>query len=183
MHSGQMPVNPILRRTSPVLALAAGAALLLPLAQAHADGPGYGGNADKLSVQWSTAGSVSAAGVTFTAPGTPTLVISGLGFRSGSPVVVQVGDHGSANSRSDEVGELRVSVEASTEANAPGTSVLATGRAPSGTTRVLVGAIPPRPRGVGPMDVVPWLVGGGLLAWAATTMLRRRRDRAEPQSA
>jgi hypothetical protein len=33
------------------------------------------------------------------------------------------------------------------------------------------------------MDVVPWLVGGGLLAWAATTMLRRRRDRAEPQSA
>ena len=175
-----MPVNPALRRTAPVLALAAGAALVLPLAQAHADGPGYGGNADKLSVQWSTAGSVSAAGVTFTAPGTPTLVISGLGFRSGSPVAVQVGDHGSASSRSDEVGELRISVEASTESNAPGTSVLATGRAPSGTTRVLVGAIPPRPRGVGPMDVVPWLVGGGLLALGATSMLRRRRARVEP---
>ena len=179
MHSGQMPEYPALRRTLPVLA-AAGAALLLPLAQAHADGPGYGGSADKLSVKWSTAGAVSASSATFTPPGAPTLVISGLGFRSGSPVVVQVGDHGSASSRSDQVGELRIAVDASTENDAPGTSVLATGRAPSGTTRVLVGAIPPRPGGVGPMDVVPWLVGGGLLAWGATTMLRRRRRQVEP---
>jgi len=175
-----MPNSSIRRRVSSVLLATVGAALLLPVAQASADGPGYGGSADRLSVQWSTAGAVSASGTTFTPPGAPTLVISGLGFRSGSPVVVQVGDRGTASSRSDEVGQLNVAVGASTESDAPGTSVLATGRAPSGTTRVLVGAIPPRPGGIGPMDVVPWLVGGVLLAWAATAMLRRRRRPLEP---
>jgi hypothetical protein len=166
---------PATRRAYPALAAALGAALLVPLAPAYADGPGYGGSADKLSVKWSTAGAVSASGTTFTPPGTPTLVVTGLGFRSRSPVVVQVGDQGSTSSRSDEVGELRIAVDADAGVDEPGTSVLATGRAPSGTTRVLVGAIPPRPGGVGPMDVVPWLVGGALALWAALSVLGRRR--------
>ena len=174
MHSGQMPVNPILRRTSPCSPSPPVQRCCSPWPRRTPTAPATAATPTACRCSGRRPVRSRPPGLTFTAPGTPTLVISGLGFRSGSPVVVQVGDSGNANSRSDEVGELRVSVEASTEANAPGTSVLATGRAPSGTTRVLVGAIPPRPRGVGPMDVVPWLVGGGLLG------LGRHHDAAPP---
>ena len=174
-RTGARTVVSVLALGLPAVALAAPGA--------WADGPGYGGGADALSVSWSGDGSITSAdgamgiGVRSAGPASDgaagrTLVVSGLGFRSRSPIEVQVGDLGVAQSRSDEVGQLDIEVPgARTGPLEPGTSVLAQGRAPSGTTRILVGAVPPLPSGTGPRDLVPWVA----LAGAGVLVLRRPR--------
>ena len=51
--------------------------------------------------------------------------------------------------------------------------VVATGRAPSGTSKTLIGSIPARAAGTGPVDLVPWLVLGIGVVALATWLLPR----------
>jgi hypothetical protein len=204
---------------------------------AFAEGPGYGGNADTLSVSWVPAaeagtsdtgttetgttdspeappvapgdndsplqgmgasaivlgGGARSAATIIRADGQPALdpdalalEVNGLGFRAKSEVVVRIGDGAPVTSRSDTAGSLSVAIDpdllGGTE---PGLTVVAIGRGPSGTAVALYGSVPPEPRGIGPMTVIPWLaasiaaLSGGL--WfrkrARTT---RAADLAEP---
>lgn len=94
------------------------------------------------------------------------LAVEGVGFRGKSAVTIRVGESDPVRLRTDPTGTLAVQV-AGVVLNGvtPGMSVVAIGRSPSGTTRTLVGAVPPRPGGLAPSDVIPWLAAlGGLVA-------------------
>ena len=168
------------RRSGAVTAaLLAGSVLLAPAALAQ-EGPGYGGTADELAVSWTEPEHVLAMG----GPGTTmeldasglALDVFGLGFRGRSEVVVTVGTNAPVLTRVDPTGTLDLSVglEDLDAGPQPGTSVVVIGRAPAGTSRTLVGAVPPLPSGTGPADLIPWIVGAGLVVAGATTVRRRR---------
>ncbi len=162
-----------------------GSLVVAPVALAS-EGPGYGGTADQLDVSWKEAERIVAMGP----PGTSldieasglALDIFGLGFRSRSEVVVTVGTNDPVTTRVDPTGtlELAVGLERLSAGPQPGTSVIVLGRAPSGTTRTLVGAVPPVPSGPGPADVIPWLVALAVTAAGATALRRRRLHSADP---
>lgn len=103
-----------------------------------------------------------------------TLTVGGVGFRGLSAVQVRVGSSTPLTARADETGTLRVlvPVQSDTEVRA-GMSVVALGNGPSGTAMTLVGSIPPRPLGTGPVDLVPWIALAVLLAPAASWLLGR----------
>lgn len=117
------------------------------------------------------------------APGTPieleasglALDVFGLGFRGRSEVVVTVGTNDPVTTRVDPTGtlDLAVGLEDLDAGPQPGTSVVVLGRAPAGTSRTLVGAVPPVPSGTGPADLIPWIVGSALAAAGATALRRR----------
>lgn len=180
----------MLRRPAVATLLAAVVAAITPAAVA-VEGPGYGGTADELAVVWQPVEQVAlAAGARPALMDNPDLirtgreaarlVIRGVGFRGRSEVELRVGDGSVEQLRVDESGSLDVELQQRQAAQSlPGTSVIAIGRAPSGAARTLVGAVPPLPSGLGPADIVPWVVVavgglGSLLAW------RRRSDRVEP---
>ncbi len=190
---------PVCRRVAAAsAALLAGSLLLAPTASAAGDGPGYGGTADKLAVSWKASEPMVAMGPIGMGPsvavgqsGSPSgvpangvdlkasgldLDIFGLGFRGRSEVLVSVGTNDPVTARVDQTGTLtlEVGLEQLQAGPQPGTSVVVLGRAPSGTTRTLVGAVPPLPSGLGPADVIPWLVGVALAAAGALRL--RRRD-------
>lgn len=174
--------SPALACAAAVLTAAASAALGAPAAHA-AEGPGYGGNAGALSVTWTQSDEVlramgPAEQIQVEADGL-SLDVFGLGFRGRSEVTVRVGTNPAVASRVDPTGtlDLSVGVQRLTEGPQPGTSVIVIGRAPSGTSRTLVGAVPPLPSGLGPADVVPWLALGML---AAAVAVRARRRPAPP---
>lgn len=160
-------------------ALLTGSVMLAPAALAQ-EGPGYGGTADGLAVTWTEPDRLVAMG----APGTTVelsasnlaLDVFGLGFRGRSEVVVTVGTNAPVTTRVDPTGTLDLSVglEKLEAGPQPGTSVVVLGRAPAGTSRTLVGAVPPVPSGTGPADLIPWIVGV-VLAGAGATAVRRRR--------
>lgn len=169
-----------------------GALLLLASAVAAApaalavDGPGYGGTADGLSVSWTesdtTLHAMGPGEAVQLTPDTLSLDVYGLGFRGRSEVTVAVGTSEPLVSRVDPTGTLDLSVRVTklSEGPQPGTSVVVLGRAPGGSSRTLVGAVPPLPSGLGPADVIPWLVGGALTVVAGTQWRRRRVARAVP---
>lgn len=150
--------------------------LLVP--EASADGPGYGGGADRLAVSWDTQPPTTAMGLPVTGrSGTAegaasasdlrsvtddvSLSVNGVGFRGLSAVEVRVGSGEPFEVRTDATGTLAVRAPASSsDAVQSGTSVVAIGRSPSGTTKTLVGSVPPRPDGIGPVDLVPWVAAG-----------------------
>lgn len=165
------------------------------------EGPGYGGTADELAVSWVDLPVSHAAGRMGVRPligagprtedGGPAnpelletgdtqvgLAIMGVGFRGKSAVVVRVGESDPVDLRTDATGTLAVQVTGvPARAAMPGMSVVAIGRSPSGTTRTLVGAVPPRPNGLAPSDLIPWLAAGaGLLALGWQVHARRRRS-------
>ncbi len=160
-------------------ALLVGSVLFAPAAMAQ-EGPGYGGSADELAVSWKEPERIIAMG----APGASidleasglALDVFGLGFRGRSEVVVTVGTNEPVTTRVDPTGtlELAVGLEDLEAGPQPGTSVVVLGRAPGGTSRTLVGAVPPIPSGTGPAELLPWIVGVAL-AGAGATALRRRR--------
>lgn len=175
--------RPLSRRAAVSVAGAAACVGILWPAVAQADGPGYGGSADRLSVSWA-AGSGGSAALPGGGGGSGAdlLVVTGLGFRGLSAVSLQVGNRGAAVHRSSDVGSVRIEVPSSEVPTAPGTSVIAIGRAPSGTTRTLVGAVPPRSHGPSPTDVVV-VLGGALgltmvVARQGGRVVRRRRAQA-----
>ena len=162
---------------------------------AHAEGPGYGGNAGDLTVKWTeTSEAISAAppdvpGQGETGPdpnkiglqdANQALTILGMGFRASTAVRIQVGDIANVERKSDQTGTLALDVPAAEVGpDAPGASVLATGLSPSGTTRTLVGSVPPKPSGVGPQNIIPWIAGVfavGALAYAGQGARKRRAE-------
>ncbi|SLM01505.1 MULTISPECIES: hypothetical protein [unclassified Actinoplanes] len=144
---------------------------------ALADGPGYGGTANALTVAWN-AGSEQRG-----------VAVYAVGFRSGSPVQVRVGGEAERSVTADPSGAIDMVLTAATTtataatvasaavttatAAAAGTIVLVSGHTPAGELRTLVGAVPPEAAGIGVAQLVPWaatLVGlGGAALW-----LRRR---------
>jgi hypothetical protein len=198
-----MPQRPVRARRRPLPALLVVAFVgLLPVglaSPAQAEGPGYGGGAEALTVSWQDQGSGDApkeqpkalGGVgggrgvvtvggrapdaTVTGSGL-TLVVDGVGYRGRSEVEVRVGSAAPFTARVDQTGTLDVGVPAtSAESTTTGTSVVATGRSPSGTSMTLVGAIPPRPAGVGPVDLVPWVSAALALGAAGVWLVGRLR--------
>lgn len=150
-----------------------------PVAFAHAEAPGYGGNADQLSVSWvepSAAspnaapagiwlgGGVRSAGALIIADEQPQMTpdrlnlrINGLGFRAKSGVSIRIGDGAPVTTRSDTAGSVDLTIDPHLLGGAePGLSVIAIGRARSGMAVTLYGSVPPEPAGTGIMTVVPW---------------------------
>lgn len=168
---------------------------VLGAAAAQAEGPGYGGNAGDLSVSWTETSSKAWAappdipdgGGDATdpnkirlAPGDAALTILGMGFRAKTMIRIQVGDIANVERKTDTTGTLSVDIPANQVTGAaPGQSVLASGLSPSGTTRTLVGSVPPKPSGIGPSDIMPWVVGAlavGALAYTRPGLRKRRKD-------
>ena len=176
------PTSTCRRVGAATAALLAGSVLIAPAALAQ-EGPGYGGTADELAVTWTEPDRLVAMGE----PGSTielegsnlALDVFGLGFRGRSEVVVTVGTNDPVTTRVDPTGTLDLSVglQQLDAGPQPGTSVVVLGRAPAGTSRTLVGAVPPVPSGMGPADLIPWIVGVAL-AGAGATAVRRRRVRA-----
>jgi len=248
-HHGWRPSPRVRRVVEVALPLLTAAVAVVAIPAAHAEGPGYGGAADKLSVSWSgsatptpatttaptpattaapTASSTSAAPVpdassssvssdpqpaaatasdsaatsTTPPPATPGdvavpagsggrgtgvvvpkaaatvqgsgLHVGGVGFRGLSTVTVRVGSQPVFLARVDATGTLSVSAPPSAaDAISAGTSVVALGRSPSGTSKTLVGSVPPRPNGTGPVDLVPWVALAVLVALVGRWLVRR----------
>lgn len=108
------------------------------------------------------------------------LQVNGLGFRAKSTVMIRVGDAAPVTARSDTAGSLDIAIDPALLGGAqPGLSVVAIGRAPSGTAVTLYGSVPPEPSGVGPMTLIPWLALTVALA-SLTVWLRRRRHHTRP---
>jgi hypothetical protein len=177
-----MSLRRVLARLAPWSVAVAVAAVALLVVPARAEGPGYDGAADSLAVVWASADDAVAPSDlprTGPAPDSPALRVSGVGFRARSEVQVRVGSGASVVVRVDETGTLRTAVAPGTgEAAGTGVSVVATGRAPSGTSKTLVGSIPARAAGTGPVDLVPWLVLGIGVVALATWLLPRLSWRA-----
>ena len=103
-------------------------ALLAPGGSALAqEGPGYGGTADELSVEWvqqEEAMLAMGASDRIELSGSPLLLdVFGLGFRGKSEVLVTVGSSNEVATRVDTTGTLELSVGAAelTEGPQPGT--------------------------------------------------------------
>ncbi len=160
---------------------------------AHADqGPGYGGDADSLNVSWQEpenqamaagpppvpsgqdgTGSVRDPERMAMSAGASSLRVDGIGFRGLSEVVIQFGSEDPVAVRADQTGTVLADFPA-TEVAAPGTTVVAIGRSPSGATRTLIGSVPPLAHGADLMGLVPWLLAAPVALIALAALLRRR---------
>jgi hypothetical protein len=182
--------------------LVAGLILLLslgtPAVAYAAQGPGYGGNADGLEVSWDEQPQDKALAAA--PPPVPSdsnsggsgpirdpqrivmegdsasLRIDGVGFRGLSEVSIHFGSQDPVAVRADATGTVAATFPG-TDAAAPGTTVVAIGRGPSGATRTLVGSVPPLPNGVDLMGLVPWVVALPIILLATVGMLRGRPPR------
>jgi MYXO-CTERM domain-containing protein len=152
-----------------LLAVLTSAAVLLNPGVAAAEGPGYGGSADRLNLKWK-------------ADKGRRLVVYAVGFRGGSAVVLRLGSGAEQTAYADQAGALRVDVGSlAGDRLASGASVFAVGKSPSGTALRLVGNVPPEPSGRGPLDYLGWILTAvfGLLGVGGFAG-RRRRSRANP---
>ena len=141
-----------------------GGVLLAPGA-AWAEGPGYGGTADQLTLS-ATTDAVGAGSDDGTV-----LAVYGAGFRSGSEVTLRIGDGAETTVTADETGALRAAVDASRT----GESVFAVGQTPSGSALTLVGFVPTRSGGAGEDSPLRrWLATGLGMVGGAGLLLRRR---------
>lgn len=154
-----------LRKAGVLLAAVLAGAGVAPV-PAGADGPGYGGNADALTVLWQADAQQRG------------LAVYAVGFRGGSPVQIRVGAEQERTVTADAAGAvdlLLASAVTSTSAivAATGASVLVTGHTPAGELRTLIGAVPPQVSATGAAEIIPWLaaLAGSLVAGL---MLRRR---------
>ncbi|GAA3338445.1 hypothetical protein GCM10020358_18530 [Amorphoplanes nipponensis] len=151
---------------------------------ALADGPGYGGTADALTVQWQPPEDTRSEG----------LAVYAVGFRGGSTVSLRVGSADTRAVTADPSGAVRVLVvDRNAVAPAPagadtvllpiehvaggqfaaGMTVSAVGETPAGVIRNLVGAIPPPEAGPGVQDVLRWGVALALAAGGVGWVRRR----------
>ncbi len=172
------------------------ALLGMPATAFAEQGPGYGGNADGLTVTWEEPKDKAMAapppvptdenGGTSDGPVTDpqrlalngeaaTLNVEGIGFRGLSEVTIQFGNQDTVAVRADPTGTVS-STFASASSDAPGTTVVAVGRGPSGATRTLVGSIPPLPSGTNLMGVVPWLLVVPVVLLVALSLMRQKAE-------
>jgi hypothetical protein len=107
------------------------------------------------------------------------LEVSGFGYRPNDSVNVQLGDSTIERTRSDGTGQVKISVPHTlVEKGRSGVSIVVIGRSVSGSSRMLVSAVPPRAAVNGPVDVLPWSIGVvavGAMLLGALARLRRRR--------
>ncbi|MET8149510.1 hypothetical protein ACIBSW_38460 [Actinoplanes sp. NPDC049668] len=170
------------RRLGPFLLAAAALGAFTGPGAALADGPGYGGTADALTVQWRPRAADGDG-----------LAVYALGFKGGSPVNLRVGAAAERTVVADAAGALRVLVvSAAAPAPAPtpdttvlpvtdgstgklssGTSVLAMGTTPTGMKRTLVGSVPPEQAGRGIQDLAWWAAAAAALGAVAFRYRRR----------
>jgi hypothetical protein len=156
------------RRSLPgLLAAAVTLVLLASPGVAAAEGPGYGGKADKLVLKRKDKqqgkGSDSAG----------ELAVFGVGFRGGSKITLRIGSGEDKAAVADESGALRVLVNGSAHA---GTTIVAVGQTPSGSAWTLVGSVPSEEAASGPQDFTSWIIAGlGALALAGGFAARLRR--------
>jgi hypothetical protein len=165
--------------------------LILAATPVHAaEGPGYGGDAGGLNVTWKTTENKAAAPPPVpgdsneNAPADPNKVVfvpegarlqvDGIGFRGLSEVEIQFGAQKAQPVRADTTGSVSADFLATTS-DAPGTTVVAIGRGPSGAIRTLVGSVPPLPHGPNPMGIVPWLLIVPIVGLAILGTAGRRR--------
>ncbi len=136
---------------------------------AAAEGPGYGGKADRLILKKKAKD-----------PAKPKesgaeLAVFGVGFRAGSQVTLRVGSGADATVHADETGALRVQLNGQTPA---GTTIVATGQTPSGSAWTLLGSVPADEPSGGRRDFTSWIVAAlGVLALAGGFVPRLRRAR------
>ncbi|GLY98716.1 hypothetical protein Acsp02_59700 [Actinoplanes sp. NBRC 103695] len=143
-------------------------AVLAPGA-ALADGPGYGGTADSLTVEWQAQ------------KARPELAVYAVGFKGGSPVRLRVGSGTEESIAADTAGALKMLVAQAGGRLAPGTSVVAVGKTPAGALRTLVGSVPPPAAGTGLSDMAPWTAAVALAGAAvAATVTRSKPGRHRP---
>ncbi|MBT8226326.1 MAG: hypothetical protein HKP61_11335 [Dactylosporangium sp.] len=138
------------------------AALLTPSA-AVAEGPGYGGNAHQLGVRWKSKKSKKR------------IVIAGVGFRAHSRVLLRMGDADERRAVADETGTVRAVVDTGEQRArlASGSSVLAVGQTPGGTTLTLVGFVPSESDD--DLDLAGWALPAiGALVLARGALVRRK---------
>ncbi len=117
--------------------------------------------------------------------GNTRLRVIGVGFRGRSPVRVRIGSEPWREVRADTNGTVVVDVPLDqVAAGQPGTSIILTGRVSSGAARTLLSAVPPVASADGPIERLPWAIGGTVAAAVLLTLyrIRRRRPRrpAEP---
>jgi len=106
------------------------------------------------------------------------LEVAGDGYRPNGIVDVRLGSEPIQQARAGKTGQVRVSVPRRLiAAGQPGASVIVVGRSKLGTSRALVGAVPPAAAGFGPVDALPWVVAAVVLAGIGWGLLRRRRHR------
>jgi hypothetical protein len=154
------------------LAAAVLVATLLTPGVAAAEGPGYGGGADRLTVKWPDARSGRAPA------GRVSVAVYGVGFRGGSQVSVRVGSGADRLVSADAAGSLSILVapaNAGAAGLSSGTTVVALGRSPAGTPLRLVGFVPPEHAGHGSADLAAWTVAGLAALGLGGGVLRRTR--------
>ena len=155
-------------RLAGMAAIAGVSVIVAPPGVAVAEGPGYGGTADQLSVRWSTTQAVGAA-----------LTVSGVGFRAGSSVALRVGDTVEELVIADATGAVTAGT-AVTEA--VGSSIIAVGQTPSGSTLTLVGFVPSPATGDGTRSLSTWVLPAlGIVAIAGVLLGRSRRRSRRPR--
>lgn len=120
--------------------------------------------ADKLTLTWVAGGEQ--------------LRVDGFAYQPKAVVNVRIGSGPVQQARSDANGRVQVTVpRALTAAGQSGASIVVAGRSASGTSRVLISAVPPRAAVHGPADVLPPSIGALLLASVVLGALHRLRSR------
>jgi hypothetical protein len=142
--------------------------------------PGKGGvgqthGAGNLTVNWVADGS--------------RLELIAEGFRPRSSADVKIADQPLTSTRADRTGTIHLEVPVDiVTAGKPGASVILYGKGPTGASRTLFAAVPPRASGRGPIDLLPWSIGAFVVLIIAAALLgrlwqRRRASLAEARRA
>ena len=108
------------------------------------------------------------------------LQVDGFGYQPATYVDVRLGSQPVQRTRSDQTGRVRVSVPGTlVSSGQSGASLVLAGRSSSGSSRILVSAVPPAASASGPLDLLPWSLAGAvalmLLAGAVRRLGRRER--------
>ncbi|MFC4065325.1 hypothetical protein [Actinoplanes subglobosus] len=120
-------------------------------------------SSDKLMLTWADGGG--------------RLLIAGAGYRARDLVEVRLGSSPIQQARGDDNGRIEISVpDTLLAAGNSGTSIVLAGRSVSGTSRILISAIPPRAAARGPVDLLPWGLGAAALAALPLGLWLRRRS-------
>lgn len=142
---------------------------------AHAEGPGYGGNAGDLTVKWTeTSEAISAAppdvpGQGETGPdpnkiglqdANQALTILGMGFRASTAVRIQVGDIANVERKSDQTGDARLRrTGRRSGAGCPGCQRARDWTFAVGYHPHIGGVGAAQTVRVGPQNIIPWIAG------------------------
>jgi hypothetical protein len=112
------------------------------------------------------------------------LQVDGYAYRPRAVVDVRLGDRPLQQARSDENGRVQLTVpQELVAAGQSGASIIVAGRSVSGAARVLISAVPPRAAVRGPVDALPWSIGGLAVAVLALGALHRLLTRRTPAAA